>query len=180
MAVADCTVQYRLIPGFPRYRVGDDGSVWRCRKKIGSKRQVLADKWARLKPSLNDRGYFHVTLYRDDRPHYRTVHALVLEAFVGPRPKGAVTRHLNGDPADNRPSNLCWGNLVENAADKTEHGRTPMGTKHYASKLTDEDVLTIRARRAVGESVTSLAAEYGVARNAIRCIIIRQTWKHVG
>lgn len=52
----------------------------------------------------------------------RTVHLLVCEAFHGPRPEGAVVRHLNGDYVDNRPENLRWGTWAENTADMISHG----------------------------------------------------------
>lgn len=47
------------------------------------------------------------------------VHQLVLEAFVGPRPKakqGSLidVLHINGDPTDNRLENLKYGTRGEN------------------------------------------------------------------
>ena len=47
----------------------------------------------------------------------RSVHSLVLETFCGPRPKGMVGMHLNGDPGDNRLSNLAWGTQQKNIID---------------------------------------------------------------
>ena len=38
----------------------------------------------------------------------RLVAELVLTAFIGPKPPGAVARHLNGDKTDNRLENLSW------------------------------------------------------------------------
>lgn len=53
----------------------------------------------------------------------RSVHRLVLEAFVGQPPfEGAETRHINGDPTDNRLANLRWGTHAENMADMLRHG----------------------------------------------------------
>jgi HNH endonuclease len=50
-------------------------------------------------------------------------HVWVLEAFVGARPKGAIARHLNDDPTDNRLENLMWGTRTENAQDAVINGR---------------------------------------------------------
>lgn len=46
----------------------------------------------------------------------RSVHRLVAEAFLGPRPPKCEVLHLNHDPADNRASNLKWGTRGENIA----------------------------------------------------------------
>jgi len=47
-----------------------------------------------------------------------------LETSVGPCPEGHVTRHLNGDPTDNRLENLRWGTRSENQRDSVKHGTT--------------------------------------------------------
>ena len=47
------------------------------------------------------------------------------------------------------------------------------------SKLDDVKVLEIRGKAATGQSKPSLAAEYGVTRQAIGHIINGKTWKHV-
>lgn len=52
----------------------------------------------------------------------RLVHQLVLEAFVGPRPPGALTRHINDDGMDNRLTNLRWGTTRENVEDAFLNG----------------------------------------------------------
>lgn len=84
------------------------------------------------------------------------VHRLVLEHFVGPRPEGAVSRHLNDNSSDNRASNLAWGTLAENAAD------THNNFKGHRQILTTAQALEIKTRRAAGELGTALAKEFGV------------------
>lgn len=44
----------------------------------------------------------------------KLVHALVLLAFVGPRPDGFDILHMNHVPTDNRLSNLRYGTRSEN------------------------------------------------------------------
>ena len=53
----------------------------------------------------------------------RYLHDLVLTAFVGPRPEGAVARHLNDDPTDNRLVNLAWGSRSENQMDAFQNSK---------------------------------------------------------
>jgi hypothetical protein len=47
----------------------------------------------------------------------RKVHHIVLEAFVGPRPEGAVACHTDCDNLNNKVSNLRWDTPTGNVAD---------------------------------------------------------------
>jgi len=53
------------------------------------------------------------------------------------------------------------------------------GEGHPAAKLTEVDVVRIRARCAAGESLRSVANAFGVSRTSIRMIVRRRTWSHV-
>jgi len=52
----------------------------------------------------------------------RYVHILVLEAFVGPTPKGKECLHANDVPWDNRWDNLRWGTRSENLIEAYANG----------------------------------------------------------
>lgn len=62
------------------------------------------------------------------------VHVLVLETFVGPRPAGMEACHNNGDPRDNRLSNLRWDSRAANREDAIRH-RTSL-TQRVPANLT--------------------------------------------
>jgi len=47
----------------------------------------------------------------------KTVHTLVAEAFLGPRPEGKFVCHKTKDKTDNRVSNLEYGDVYKNMAD---------------------------------------------------------------
>lgn len=64
----------------------------------------------------------------------RTVHQLVAEAFVEPRPVGLEVRHRNGNVDDNRPSNITWGTHAENMVDRVEHGRHNLGRRTHCPR----------------------------------------------
>jgi hypothetical protein len=72
-----------------------------------------------LKPYPVGKGHLAVELGRGNR---RKVHLLVLEAFVGPRPKGQLGLHNNGDVTDNQLSNLRWDTHSANSLDAVKHG----------------------------------------------------------
>lgn len=107
-----------------------------------------------------------------------SVHALVLLAFVGPRPEGQWVRHLDGDEDNNHLSNLAYGTPSENEADKVAHGDTPFGTREPHAKLTDDAVREIR-RLAGTVSQRALAAQFGVHQGVIWRVVNRRSWRHV-
>lgn len=75
-----------------------------------------------LHPSATPLGYLSASGWEHGEPFRLRVHVCVLEAFVGPCPEGMETRHLNGNPSDNRLDNLCWGTPKENGEDRIRHG----------------------------------------------------------
>lgn len=125
------------------------------------------------------KGYKHVCLSFQKR---LLVHALILKTFTKMQSNGLVCRHLNGDPADNRLENLCWGTLEENWEDRKKHGRTNSvcGEDHCCSILTELQVIKIRHDHKNGvKTAKELAAQYGLHVTTIRQIAKRLRWKHV-
>lgn len=179
MTVEDPTpnpVTFKDIPGFPGYRVGDDGTVWSC---LNSRWGVNPDRWKALKPGKDTKGYLFVNLFLGKVAHHRSVHRLVLEAFVGPRPEGQETRHLNGIRTDNRPENLCWDTHTENIADKVAHGTDPKGVRHGMAKLDDGKVREIRAMSADGYTQREIGERFGVSQSNVHLVVHRKAWGHV-
>lgn len=116
--------EWRAVPGYDGvYEVSDMGGV-RSLPKVdaqGGRRKLRV-----FKPSKMDAwGHLGVKLRRDGVVKSRYVHQLVLEAFVGPRPDGAVACHWNDVPDDNRLSNLRWDTPAGNRADIIRNGRDP-------------------------------------------------------
>lgn len=187
MSETNSTVEYRSIPGFPAYRVGNDGSVWsRFHGRGTGERDSV---WKKLKPGTGVGRYGHLTVVLCPGRCTRFVHRLVLEAFVGPRPEGMECRHFpDRDPANNCLENLQWGTRQQNSADSITHGTTNRGQRNPCAKLTDEMIKAIRRRHVPCErgyqkptvgSITWLAKTYGVTRAVIRKIVNGQAWKHV-
>lgn len=142
----DSNVTYRAVPGYEGYLCGDDGSIWSCR--VNSHDGRLSTKWKRLRPSADkNTGYLRVKLRIRCRVVSRELaHRVVLLSFVGPCPEGMEARHVNdNDRQNNRLGNLAWGTHAENIADKKRHGALPTGERHHNAKLSDADVVGIRA-----------------------------------
>lgn len=111
-------LEMREVPGCPGYYVTNTGRVWSTRAHRGSR-----GRW--LKLTNHNRGYPSVRIQNKTR----LLHSVVAEAFHGPRPVGLEVRHLNGNPLDNRASNLKWGTRSSNTLDQVRHG-----THNQASK----------------------------------------------
>ncbi len=170
----------RDIPGFPGYQVTRDGEVWSCRTPRGN---INPQKWRKMKPQISEYtcGYPQVTLSFKGRLKVKLVGWLVLEAFVGPRPPGYVCCHFpDKSPLNNNLENLRWDTEKANHADMIFHGTDHRGTKHYAARLTEADVLSIRARnpKTMAEC-RALGVEYGVKYKTIWAIAKRKIWKHI-
>lgn len=116
------------IPGYEGYY--EAGSLGRIRAlallvSIGGRgpRMLVAN------PTRRD-AYPSVSLLSPDGTRKQfTVHSLIAEAFLGPRPDGMEVRHLDGDAHNAALSNLAYGSPSDNQRDKLQHG-----THHYAKR----------------------------------------------
>lgn len=118
------TERWVAVPGYEGlYEVSDMGAVRsldRIARHGNGGQKALRGRT--IHPHSDTFGYLSVGLWRDGRGRRHRVHRLVLAAFIGPCPPGAVTRHLNGNPADNQLENLCYGSPSENNLDAVKHG----------------------------------------------------------
>lgn len=96
-----------------------------------------------LRTGKSKNGYPKVVLTKNSKKVQKYVHALILEAFVCPRPFKNEARHLDGVRANSVLKNLSWGTCAENALDKIRHGRG--GADPYKlGKLSQKQVIWIR------------------------------------
>lgn len=111
----------------------------------------------------------------------RPVHRVMFEEVNGKIPSGLVVRHKCDVPCCVNPEHLEVGTHQDNANDKVARGRNAhlRGEGHTNSKLTAEDIITIRIRRERGDRRMDIAADYGVSSALIRLIVTRKKWKHI-
>lgn len=161
---------WRPIPGFTDYAVSSLGRV----QRIVAGESNVAKAGRILKPTFggDSRAYLRVTLYRDGKPTYHSVHRLVLLAFVGDPPTDQhVGAHNDGNAANNTPGNLRWALPKENSADMRLHGTLAVGCDHPNSRLTPGQISAIRdLYEAVGNSAL-IARAVGMGASTIRRIV---------
>lgn len=171
---------FRVIPGFPRYAINASGTIISVCPRNGRGKE---EHWANARPVthvVNSKRYHSITLCgANSDKRIRKVHVLVLEAFTGPCPSGCQCRHIDGNPENNRISNLAWGTSLENNQDKILHGTSSRGERGSKAKLTNEDVIEIRKRRSDGESLKTIAKDFSLNTATVSQISLRKSWKHI-
>mgnify|MGYP006447086611 CR=1 FL=1 len=151
--------QWKWVPGYEgRYEVSDLGRV----------RSYAKGEPRVLRPGCMNRfGHCSVAL---GRRNSRTVHSLVLETFVGPRPPGCDVRHVNGNGSDNRLVNLAYSSRSENNRDIATHSRR---------KLTVEQVYELRLLRKNGWTLARLSARFEICLSNAGYVASGRYYGHV-
>jgi predicted XRE-type DNA-binding protein len=170
------------IPNFPGYFADTDGNIW-TGIKIGRRTRTNTGAPIRkLKPGLDNYGYLIVRLYYEKKPRTRTVHQLILETFIGPRPSGMECCHKKGIKLDNRLSQLRWDTRSNNAKDRFKHGTMPnqKGEKNNHATLNSSQVIEIkRLLKEKQLNQREISEMFNVTQATISCIKTGKTWTHI-
>lgn len=168
------TEQWKPVVGYEGiYEISSLGRVKRV--KIGP--QTFPGRI--LKLQIDKYGYHRITLCKNRKEQFRTVHSLVCEAFICPRKNGMQTNHKNGIKTDNRLENLEWVTNKENAVHAVRHGLWPIGEKSRNSKFMNGDILEIRKMLKDGHTQWDIAHKFGVYQGTISYIKRRKRWGQV-
>lgn len=155
--------QFQDIPGWPGYRVSDDGIIESCRDTQGR----IGVCWRRKATFTDKDGYKKMTVHYCGKMWFVGVNVLVLLAFTDHRPRGAFALHGNGDPSDNLLSNLRWGTAKDNADDRAKHGNTACGFRNGRTKATPAVLCRIHTLRSEGVSYGRIATDVGLSKRQV-------------
>lgn len=143
---------WKTVPGCGDYEVSNLGRVRHARTgcpKVPTKRPAG----------------LVINLYSNKKTNVRNLRSIVAEAFIGGRRPGEMTVHKDGDRSNCAASNLAYAPLGL---------RRP---KYTPGKLTRLQADEIRKRARAGESVTSLAREFGVSASLVSNIKNLVKWR---
>lgn len=107
-------------------------------------------------------------------------HIVAIELATDEAAKGRLCLHSCDNPACCNPKHLFWGTHQINSDDCVAKGRKARGERIAASKLSWEQVCTIRARHvrwSKTDGTFALAKEYGVNKNTIDRIVNNHVWE---
>jgi hypothetical protein len=172
-------MQFRTIPGYSAYEISSDGET--IRRVTDSARNGY--KAGHVVKQYSDRyGYKAVKLIDDEgKKKNLFVHRLVAASFIGD-PAGKDINHKDGIKTNNTVQNLEIVSPQENMT----HSVEVLGNKHCAvgernrhAKLKASDIPVIRERRIRGETLQSIADDYGLHHATISQICSGKRWQHV-
>lgn len=170
--------QWRPVIGFVGlYEVSSLGRIKSMPRK--TKSGVLGGEL--LSPCCTSNGYLRVTLSGDGERLRKSLHRIVLEAFVGDCPPNHECRHLDGIRSNCSLTNLTWGTKSQNAIDRIRHGThvNNQGERHGMTHLRDAQAIEIVRLRNGGMPQKTLAAMFSISQSTVSRITTQKSWRHI-
>lgn len=135
-----------------------------------------------LRGCIGSNGYQRFSIRRPDGGHANVaVHQLAAllkfgKAALAP---GVHIRHLDGDPLNNRPSNLELGTAHQNIMDRPRAARVAHAKRaaSFLRKMSRDQVEEARRMYEGGAKLKDIAAKYGVAMSTASYVVNRKTYR---
>ena len=148
----------------------------------GKVRNDKTMKLLKMKP--NKKGYIRVGIYLrgEDTVKRVSVHVMVAETFIGPKPDDNFEiDHVDGNKSNNNVSNLEWVTRSENIkrAFMKELKKPIVGSEHPVSVYTDEQVHKLCMLASQGNSVDVCARISNIPKSYAYSILRGENWTHI-
>ena len=157
------------------YEVSDMGRVQSMPRVVSRGAVLLRLRGKVLRQATKKSGHRSVMLYIDSKGKRLHVHRLVLQAFSGPPPEPQFEcAHGDGNPSNNRVTNLRWATTSGNHADKVAHGTHNRGEAHPLCTVSDD---TVKAIRSSGLTASKAAGKFGVSLKYASAVLTGATRK---
>jgi hypothetical protein len=158
-----------LLLSDPNYYICDDGSIWTCKAKHGTK----LGSWRRIDQSL-DRKYKAIYYKRIQL----LVHRIIYRKFNGPLHPLLEVNHIDNKRDNNVPNNLELLTHAENMFQISVQGNLK-GEKNPRSKLNNIDVINIKQLIKQNKSLTDISKQFNVSIVMIGYIKSGKYWNHI-
>ena len=127
------------------------------------------------KSRTNRGGYGEFKFAKQNRLSHRIAYAITHPAWD----RLSLVRHTCDNPPCCNPLHLIAGSYADNAGDRDAGGRGALGERDGNARVTSVDVLAWAERRASGECLADIAADYGVSRATVGHALNGRTWCHL-
>lgn len=153
------------------YQVSDLGRV-KSFPREGTKGCILT-------PTLTEKGYLRVQLYKNGIGKRFFVHTLIAKAFVFNRDDKPQVNHEDGIKVNNEATNLAWVTQIENIKHRDKvlgiHFR---GENSHKAKLTRDTVKNIRWLLKYSRYTQyEIADIYTISQSVVSKINLNKIWK---
>lgn len=163
------------------YQISNKGRVRSLDRIVNNRYGKRVVKSRQMKVFKDSYGYGVVSLCKNGKTEMTRVHRLIAEVFI-PNPENKpCINHKNGIKYDNRMSNIEWCTYKENNNHAIKNGlNNQKGELHNGSILTKDDVIRIRSIYGKGgNTLRSLAKDYGVNFTTIQAVVSKRSWGHI-
>ena len=163
---------WKDIPKYEKmYRISNYGNI-KSYDRITKGRKV---KGKNIKPIYKNGSYCVVLRNSESNPKCYLIHRLVIEIFGRPNIDNEIVRHIDGNPANNRIDNLCYGNTRENRRDYF------LSDTAKQAKLTIQQVKEIKQllKNCGRGELYDIAKKYNTTYDTIWNIKSGRTWSYV-
>lgn len=174
---------WKPVPGYEgRYDISTLGNVRTVGRFINAPRGRT--RWIperNLSTHITARGYVQTMFKVGTKNFHQLVHRLVAAAFIDNPDHRPQVNHIDGNKLNNCVTNLEWCTSAENCAHARRENlyEQARGENGANAKLTNADVLAIRARLRSGETHKAISLDYQVSRTVITRISNGTRWASI-
>jgi len=165
------TETWKPIPDFEEYQASNTGRI-----KITANSATRKERM--LKPLIQNRGYYRVALWKDNKAKFMSVHRVIAKLFIPNLENKAQVNHIDGDKSNNHFANLEWCTARENMDHAVINRISACGERNGKAKLKANDIPLIRERLNNREPVKDIANTYSVSIHTIYDIKYNKTWQN--
>lgn len=148
--------------------------------KVNRKGEIFSfasGKWKKLSSTPHRSGALLVSIPGVTAWTHRVVAIALVQRVTGYNFVG----HIDGDIANNKPSNLFWTTPKRTSVVAHNRGKVPhpVGRELPSTKLYPKQVLKIRTLLRHCVPHREIGAKFGVTKGAVQGIAYNKTWRHL-
>ena len=153
-----------------KYEVSNLGRI-KSLKRLDSIGKPIKE---RILKSSSWHGYLKIRLCKNGKTHSFRINRLVAIHFVANPDSKPQVNHIDGNKTNNSVTNLEWNNSSENLTHASKNGLL----KPF-SKLTKEEVKSIRALKDKGISQENIGKMFNISRREVGYIHNKKCWVNI-